>query len=308
MTWKAHGRIFSPETNAPWVHSHAQVPTPLIMQDRLRVFYAGRNAAGKSFIAYADFARNDPTKLLHASQEPILALGRTGTFDDEGMMPSTVVSFNDQLYFYYSGWNRRLTCPYHNATGLIVSDDGGNSFYRPFEGPVLDRIPMEPYLAVTPTILLEDGVLKMWYVSGVSWEKIGESYEPVYVIKHAYSSDGISWSRPGMVCVPQQHPMEAFSHPSVMKFGDVYRMWYCFRGSRDYRGGAGSYQMGYADSADGLDWTRKDRSADAVVPRSDWDSQMQCYPYVFEMDGSRFMLYNGNGFGKSGFGLAEWLD
>ena len=35
-----------------------------------------------------------------------------------------------------------------------------------------------------------------------------------------------------------------------------------------------------------------------------WDSEMICYPYVFEHRGRFFMLYNGNGYGKTGFGVA----
>jgi len=29
-----------------------------------------------------------------------------------------------------------------------------------------------------------------------------------------------------------------------------------------------------------------------------------CYPYVFDHAGSRYMLYNGNGYGRTGFGIA----
>jgi hypothetical protein len=32
---------------------------------------------------------------------------------------------------------------------------------------------------------------------------------------------------------------------------------------------------------------------------------MQCYPHVFTCDDRVYMLYNGNEFGKFGFGLAE---
>jgi hypothetical protein len=308
MTWLAHGRIFDPVLHAPWLHSHAQVPTAWVMHDKVRVFYAGRNASGTSFITYADFDKADPVRLLYAHDSPIMALGKTGTFDDEGMMPSNIVAAGGRLHFYYSGWNRRLTCPYHNATGLIVSDDDGDSFRREFEGPVLDRIPTEPYLAVTPTVLVENGVWKMWYVSGVSWQQILGHYEPIYVIKHAYSSNGIDWERPGGVCIRPTHSMEAFSRPCVLRERDVYKMWYCYRDSHDYRGGAGSYRMGYAESSDGLAWQRMDDADETRIARNEWDSQMQCYPYVVQIGGRRYMFYNGNGFGRSGFGLAEWME
>jgi hypothetical protein len=308
MAWKTYGRIFNPAVHAPWVYSHAQVPTALVMGDRVRVFYAGRNASGTSFITYADFDKADPTKIRHVHDKPIMALGKIGTFDDEGMMPSDIVSAGGRLYFYYSGWNRRLTSPYHNATGMLVSEDGGDSFTRPFEGPVLDRFLTEPYLAVTPTVLVEEGQWKMWYVSGLAWKEVEGHYEPVYVIKHAYSSDGMRWERPGHICIRQQHEMEAFSRPRVIRDNGIYKMWYCFRDSYDYRGGAGSYRMGYAESNDGLEWLRMDNAQNRQLARSDWDNEMQCYPYVVMIEGRHYMFYNGNGFGRSGFGLAEWIE
>jgi hypothetical protein len=35
---------------------------------------------------------------------------------------------------------------------------------------------------------------------------------------------------------------------------------------------------------------------------------MQCYPNVFQSDGRFYMLYNGNEFGRFGFGLAVLED
>lgn len=308
MAWRTLGRIFDPQKHAPWVHSHAQVPTAWVMGDRIRIYYAGRYESGKSFITFVDLDKRDPTRILAVHDRSIIEYGKTGTFDDEGMMPSDIVEQGGKLYFYYSGWNRRLTCPYHNATGLIFSSDKALSFHREFEGPVLDRVAREPYLAVTPTVLVENGVWKMWYVSGLRWEEIVGKYEPVYVIKHAYSGNGIDWVRPGEICIPPNHDLEAFSRPRVLKDGPVYKMWYCYRHSEDYRGGTGSYRMGYAESLDGLAWQRMDDAPERDIPGGDWDNEMQCYPYVFDCEGKRFMVYNGNGFGRSGFGLAEWVE
>jgi hypothetical protein len=43
------------------------------------------------------------------------------------------------------------------------------------------------------------------------------------------------------------------------------------------------------------------------VSEEGWDSEMMCYPYVFDHKGERYMLYNGNGYGKSGFGIAKLI-
>src|SRR5512143_2870075 len=217
MAWIKHGLVFDPATHAPWIHSHAQVPTAFEMQEHIRVYFAGRNGNGKSFMTYVDLDKADPTKILYVHDQPIIRFGKIGTFDDEGMMPSDLVEYRGRIYFYYSGWNQRVTCAYHNTTGVIFSDDGGVTFQRDFEGPVLDRIPSEPYMAVTPTVLRENDRWQMWYVSGTSWELIEGKYEPVYVIKYAHSTDGISWVRPPAVCIKPHHELEAYSRPSVRK-------------------------------------------------------------------------------------------
>ena len=57
-------------------------------------------------------------------------------------------------------------------------------------------------------------------------------------------------------------------------------------------------------SANGLNWTRMDQDAGIARSESGWDSEMIEYPFVFDHGGQRYMLYNGNGYGKTGFGLA----
>lgn len=307
MAWVKRGLVFDPGVHAPWIHSHAQVPTAFEMDGHIRVFFAGRNGEGKSFMTYVDLDKADPTNILYVHDRPIIPLGRAGTFDDEGMMPSDLVVRDGRVYFFYSGWNQRRTIPYHNTTGMLVSDDGGQTFRRPFEGPILDRIPTEPYGAVTPVVLIEDGLWRMWYVSGTSWEEIDGRYESLYVIKYAHSENGIEWVRPEGICINPVHELEACSRPSVVRDGDVYRMWYSSRSCVDFRGGRGSYRLGYAESRDGITWQRRDETLDFPPPDA-WDVEMQAYPYVVDVLGKRYMFYNGNGFGRSGFGLAEWRD
>ncbi len=192
--------------------------------------------------------------------------------------------------------------------GIAVSTDGGTTFRRMFEGPVLDRTPEEPYIAVTPSILPEEGFWRMWYISGLRWVLIGDRYEPVYGIKGATSRDGVSWDRPGRLLIPQRDDEEAFSHPSVIRDARGYHMWYCFRSSRDYRDGAGAYRIGYAASDDGEDWRRLDDLGGLGLQPEGFASTMTCYPFVVVVDGRRIMFFNGNGFGRSGIGWAVWED
>jgi len=304
MRWHKRGNIFDPREHRDWAGTHAQVPTVLVKERVLRIYYADRDGDGRSFTTYLDVDRGDPGRVVYHHRRPVLALGRRGTFDDDGMMPAWAIEHRGRILLYYSGWNRRVTVPYHNATGIAVSEDGGDTFARMFEGPVLDRVPLEPYLAVTPSVLKDGDRWLMWYVSGTDWKPVGEKLEPVYVIKYAESRDGLRWDRPNILSVAPCDDGEAFSHPCVLKDGDVYRMWYCFRGSEDYRDGRGAYRMGYATSRDGCRFERRDAEVGITVSDSGWDAKMICYPFVVRVDGRTLMFYNGNSFGQTGIGWA----
>ena len=75
-------------------------------------------------------------------------------------------------------------------------------------------------------------------------------------------------------------------------------MWYSIR-SR-----SAPYRIGYAESADGLAWTRKDDAVGIARSESGWDGEMVCYPAVIDVNGRRLMFYNGNRHGATGFGCA----
>ena len=305
------GRIFDPAEHA-WAGSHAQVPTALVMSETVRVFYADRYADGRSYTTFLDLDRADLSKVVYFHKEPILGFGAPGAFDDDGAMPSFPVRRPDgSIWLYYSGWNRGVTVPYRNSVGVAVSEDGA-TWRRLYEGPVLERCPAEPYIAVTPSILVEDApdgpLWRMWYISGVRWVDVAGKFEPVYVIKYCHSRDGIAWERPNHLCIPPSHDREAFSHPTVIRDGDLYRMWYCFRHSEDYRDGAGAYRIGYAESDDGLDWRRMDDALGLAHGCAPWASTMTCYPFVTRIDGRTVMFFNGNGFGRTGFGWAVLED
>ena len=123
-----------------------------------------------------------------------------------------------------------------------------------------------------------------------------------YHIKYAESSDGISWDRQGIVAIDYKDQLEyAISVPRVLKDPKgKFRMWFSSRASSS----ADSYRIRYAESVDGINWVRKDDEVGIDISEDGWDSEMICYPYVFDHDGKKYMLYNGNGYGKTGFGLA----
>jgi len=219
-------------------------------------------------------------------------------------MPQYVCENKGQIWLYYSGWNRRVEVPYSNWTGLAVSEDGGFTFKRMFPGPIIDRTPEEVFSATGAYVVRENGTWHMWYASGVDWIEINEKLEEYYVIKHASSNDGINWNRDNSKLLPSKKDFEPTHRPSVIKLGEAYHMWFCYRGLEDFRDGGNSYRIGYAGSRDMKTWERDDEKAGIDVSKEGWDSRMIAYPYVVETKNHTYMFYNGNGFGASGFGYA----
>jgi hypothetical protein len=119
-----------------------------------------------------------------------------------------------------------------------------------------------------------------------------------HVIKYAESADGIHWDRSGAIAIDLKSPDEyGIAKPCVVQDGSLYRMWYSYRGKEPYR-------VGYAESRDGVAWTRMDDKSGIDVSATGWDSESIQYAHVFQHRDRWYMLYNGNGYGKTGFGLA----
>lgn len=305
MKWIKKGHIFNVSGEFGWMNSHAQIPTVLVLEDRLRVYFATRPEPTLSTTGFVDLDINDPSKVMYLYDQPILQQGSPGFFDEHGIMPQYVCKHKDQIWMYYCGWSRRENIPYSNWTGLAVSQDNGKTFEKMFDGPVIDRTPYEIFSATGCFIFQNAGVWHMWYASGQSWIKIHGSHEEFYRIKYAQSYDGIHWKRENKDILPSKQEYEPIHRPTVFCLGNRFHMYFCYRGIENFRDQENSYSLGYAWSEDLNIWNRDDDSAGIEKSSSGWDSMMMAYPYIVNVNGRYLMFYNGNGFGKSGFGYAE---
>jgi hypothetical protein len=307
MAWVKQGRVFEVTGQAPWMAHHAALPTPdLIADDRLRLLFGARDGEERSRIGAADL---DPVtaQLARLYEEPVLDLGAPGAFDEDGVMPSCVVVSGARRLLFYIGWSRAATAPYRLSIGLAVSGDGGATFERVDAGPVVGQQLGEPFLATAPCVIRDGGTWRMWYSSGTGWRRGDAVLEPTYEIRHRASEDGVRWHAADATCIAARVPTEALGRPWVIRDGERYRMWFSFRWTAGFRTDRSqSYRIGYAESADGLTWERKDD--EAGIERSDdgWDAEMIEYSSVYDHRGARYMLYNGNGFGRTGIGRAVW--
>jgi predicted GH43/DUF377 family glycosyl hydrolase len=270
-----------------------------LSHDRWRVHFAGRDEKNRSRSGWVDVAVwDDALTVVEAAQEPSLDLGRLGAFDDAGAMPHSLVSDGDRHLLYYTGWTLTRAVPFQFFIGAAQSDDGGRSFQRLSEAPCLDRNNHDPFLTGAPWVLKEDGVFRMWYISGTQWKQ-GETGEPVhyYTVKHAESVDGIRWKTSAHLCLPYQENENAIARPVVSRVAGGYRMIYSARRLGE------TYRIFSAHSPDGVHWAR-DEGLVLDTAQSGWDSEMVCYGSPLQAADRTVLLYNGNAYGKDGFGAA----
>lgn len=304
--WIKKGLIYKPTGEFSWSKTHSQVPFAHILnKDTIRFFFATRDELSQSSVGFIDSDIENPEKIKHISSQPSFQKGSPGRFDDTGTMPSWFLNHQDKLYLFYTAWNKSETASYRLSIGIAESTDNGISFNRLFNGPILDRSIHDPIWVGQPCVMIENGTWRMWYLSCEKIEYINEHPEPFYNVKYAESKNGILWERKNKICIGFDFFIDAIGRPCVYKENGIYKMLYSYRNAHGYRNDpTKSYRIGYAESNDGIDWVRKDEMIDLKKNATDWESVMQEYCTTYVHKDKRYLVYNGNGFGQSGFGYA----
>jgi hypothetical protein len=296
--------VFKPDGRFPWAMTHATCPTPVVLDDRIRVYIQCRDEKNVGRIGFVDLDASDPRRVIYVHPDPVLDIGLPGTFDENGVFQTCVLRVDqDRVFLYYVGFELGTKIRYRLLTGLAISRDGGLTFERVRKTPILERSNQELYIRGGPWVMRENGEFRMWYVGGSEWTEVNGKQVPVYDIRHIRSDDGVTWPDHGSPCVQVEGLDEiGFGRPYVVPNGSGLRMFYSIR----LRSLGGSYTVGLADSVDGELWTRKDAELGLVPgPRGDWDSTHLDYLAPVVCGGRQYLLYNGNDFGLTGFGLAE---
>jgi predicted GH43/DUF377 family glycosyl hydrolase len=245
--------------------------------------------------------KNGDMAVVRTAIKPSLDLGRLGAFDDCGAMPGSLVEHQGRLLMYYTGWTLGRAVPFFFFIGVAESLDGGETFRRLSEAPVLGRNHYDPFLSGAPWVIMENGRLRMWYISGTEWVASaaeGEGPTHYYSVKHATSDDGIVWQTNDRLCLPYLENEHAIARPVVTATDGGYYMIYSARRLGE------TYRIYCASSDDGLSWKRDNLPMIDVAP-SGWDSEMICYGSRLNCSDGNFLLYNGNAYGKDGFGAAR---
>ena len=300
MKWRKLGRVFVATGEYDWAQTHAYIPTPLKLDaERIRLYVAFLDKEHVGRVGYVDVDASNPLSVLRISNQPVLDIGKPGTFDDSGVTPISIVDDKGKKLMYYTGWQRGVKARYYLFTGLAISENGGETFERYSNVPILDRSNDELFFRTAAHVIIDNGIYKMWYIAGSKWINVRGKEIPTYNMRYMESSDGFSWNKRGTVCMELSDDEHGFGRPFVVKEGRFYKMWYSIRTINN------GYRLGYAESIDGLNWERKDNEVGMDVSESGWDSEMICFASIIDVNRKRYMFYNGNNYGETGFGVAQ---
>jgi hypothetical protein len=313
MKWIKKGKIFDPSEHPELAQfvGYAQSPQALVLDDRVRIYFSIRKSdSGGKFLSHVSFVDFDLELrgILGVANSPVIELGKLGTFDEHGIFPFSPLKDGNRIVAYTCGWSRRGSVSVETSTGLAVSHDNGLTFSRVGDGPIMSSSLHEPFLVGDSFVRVFNGVYHMWYIFGIRWSCFENEGPPdrVYKIAHATSTDGIHFTPNGKAIIADKlHEDECQALPSVIYHTGLYHMVFCYREAVGFRKEKSrGYRLGYAYSSDLLTWTRDDDRLGIAMADEGWDSEMMCYPHFFSCSDEWHLLYNGNEFGKHGFGLA----
>lgn len=289
MTWIKKGILFSEK----W----SQLPVVDSDEEHYIIYYSSRIGESENIsvpriilINKKDFSIVDYSKVN-------IPLGKPGSFDSHGIMPSSIVTLKDGTkYLYYVGWSKRIDVPYWNSTGLAISEDGGLTWEKYSEGPVLSSCGNEPNWIGTVDVQFHEWLQqKEMYYSSCKWENINGKLEPIYSIKRSISSFedwGMNAEENEILKLKGEEGGIAAFRPFKDKF------FYSKRNKLDYRTNIKNSYKIYSIDENGNEQLELEPSG---------DENMAAYPYIVETEDKYLMFYNGHDFGKGGISLAEKL-
>lgn len=301
MKWEKIGQIFTIKNNNEYLVSHASNPLPIPLKGNIfRVFYSGRNKNNKSSVGFVDIDIIDK-KIINYPSTPLIKYGKPNSFYSHGISIGNLYEgLSKNKYILFMAWQIQNNEHWRGDIGRLELIGNDKLILDPKKA-FMSSDKVDPVSLSYPFVIFHDSIYKMWYGSTVNWSS--KNGEMIHVIKYATSLDGENWDKKGLAIPYDIGTAQAFSRPSVIIDEKGYHMWYSYRDGTEKK-----YRIGYSHSSNGINWTNKLDKVGIDVSNSGWDSEMLCYPFVFDHNGSRYMLYNGNNYGKDGFGLAKLID
>jgi hypothetical protein len=304
MKWQEIGCLLKVENLDTHAISHAMIPTPLVLnKDVLRIFFSSRDSKGIGRTRYADFDMNSNFSLIKQSTSFILDIGQPGTFDDNGSLVCSVIKMpNNSFFLYYAGFELSTKIRYRIFTGLAISLDGGESFNRHMEVPILDRTNTELFFRGGPYVQPCKSGYEMYYVGGSDWIRLENSIKPIYSIKKTFSVDGLHWDTPTEILKPNGQSEHGFGRPYEFNWQNRKFLYYSVRDSLHE-----TYKLGYAEILNNV-YSRKDAQFELYSNGKLVENRDLMYSSFVSTKESMYMLFNKREFGLEGIYLAKLID
>jgi len=280
--------------------------------DQYMLFYSGAEKSGRQRIclAQAPMDRLDEWTRLG----PIVDVGGPGAFDENWCVLPCVHRFGNRWHLYYTG-NGKVGKGLQSfrGIGLAVSDDL-LTWKKWSEEPVLrgngfERWPENHGIAGGGSLIeipQSDGhtVYRMYYTLAVGHPDKSLLVDQAKYSVVADSRDGIDWGDRRVVLEPRQdaeYENAATIGLTVWKEGEHWRALYAGIGTQ-----FGAYSICEAESTDGLNWFRGKPGENLALPPqgTGWESKMTTYPHLVEEPDQLRLFYCGNGYGRTGIGMA----
>ena len=302
MQWLKKDLIWGAKNNNEWMDNSALQPTPILLEDRIRVFVGIRDKDGVGRVGYVDVDKEYPAKIIKISENPCLDIGEPGCFDDNGVVPCAVTRVGEALYLFYAGYNLGHHVRMTIYSGLAISYDNGETFKRYSKVPIMERTENETLFRVIHTAIYEQNTWKLYYGAGNRFIQGKKKTLPVYEIEALTAENFEGFRKEGITILHNEGEEYRIGRPYVVYDKGIYRMFFS-KGTEEI-----TYRMAYAESEDGIVWKRMDDKLNLELSESGWDCEMMAYPAFVRSGNKAYMFYNGNNYGYEGFGYAELIE
>lgn len=310
MIFQKKGMICNSETfkDIPWYAKNIMKPVAYYMEDkeRLRLYVTLCDSENIGRIGYLDVNPENPKEILDYSRTPCIDIGEDGKFDSHGCVSACIYEEDGKMYMYYSGYGTGVDVPYVISSGCAVCVDADKKIFEKLNHSeaVLKPTSDERYFRGNPYVLKTGEQYGMWYVGGDDWITTDKGKKPLYNIKYVQSENKMRWdSQKAEISLDllSNNDNSGGSIGIIWQDREEYKMLLSIRYLSE------GYRLAYAVSRDGIHFSLATDGVQLIGEDSDWDKEMQCFPYLFRYKGKTYLFYVGNHYGIGGLGYAELI-
>jgi predicted GH43/DUF377 family glycosyl hydrolase len=267
-----HGRMIL-DVGTQW-DQYLSRPSVVHVDSQFMMWYAGDSQSDGRGIENIGLAiSQDGTTWTKYVYNPVLTVGSSGTWDSDSVNDPWVIWDGTQYQMWYTGWSGNGQ---RAQIGYATSPDG--THWVKFGGnPVL---PDEQWVS-RPTVITGSGQLVMYYAGRTS--DTGAS-----TVLIATSRDGISWSKgSSRPTIPVGSWDSGHYVGSVNVVNNTFLMLYWSKTGND------NFKIGYASSADGINWDPNPSNPIIASGSESWDKAGVAWAMMIPVKNYFYVYYVG---------------